>query len=143
MKRLPFLVLCVGLFVQAADLTDTMNTPSSRQLYNQSYRDTKDGNNAQTTDSVSANSYATVTGVQTLVKSSGGYLDNITLLSACNGTTTYIIADASAAAGVYATVISTIGVNTAFVNIPYHIRFNNGLAINVYSSTCPVMVSYR
>lgn len=144
MRKLLIGLSLVSSVAIAADLTDVMNTPSNRQVYNQSFRDTKDGNNAMTTDGVSANSYAFVTTASTfVVKTSGGYLDNVTLGSICNGTTTYIIADSSFGAVNYATVISTIGTNTQAINLPFHVRFLNGLAVNIVQSSCPVTVSYR
>lgn len=146
MKKLIGALVGLGLasFAFAADFTAGVNTPNN-QLYNASIRDIKDGTNAPTMDVVTGNSLAQTTGLQTVIKASGGYLESITLNGLCaNGTTTYIIADAAAAAGSYATVISTIPANaTAPITLPIRGRFSNGLTLNVTSSTCSVTVSYR
>ena len=132
-------VISVALF--AADLTAPVNTPSG-QLYNQLFRDNKDGNNSQTVDHVSANTYAAV-GVTTTIKTSGGYLDNIQLFQACQNT--YKIIDSTFVSGDnnYATVIATIPVSYTVMNMPMHIRFLNGLTWTNPISSCTATVSYR
>jgi len=140
--------LLLGSPIYAADLTAGVVSPNG-QVYNAAVRDVKDGTNAPTQDVVTANVYANAITTNTVVKASGGYLDNITLLALCSGgTTNYVVADTSVtlapgAAG-YQAIISTIPANTvAPINIPIHVRFNTGLLLSVFSSTCPVTVSYR
>lgn len=139
---LPFLL--VGL-ANAGDFTAPQNT-TNFQTYNQNYRSTGDGNNAQTNDSVTADSYAHVGGgASTVIKTTGGYLDNITFETLCNGTSAYVLADSSFTQTQYATVITTVPTvsGTVPTNIPLHVRFNNGLTIAVVNSTCTAVVSYR
>ena len=80
-----------------------------------------------------------------MIKSSGGYLDNVTFLNLCLGSTTFVLADSATSASAYATVIATVPVVSGAVpiNVPLHVRFTNGLAINVTHSTCTIAVSYR
>ncbi len=149
MKKIFCWVALLMLFSSWAHATDYTAgaTALNGNSYNKAYRDVKDGTNAETFDMVSANSIALTSGFLNTIKSSGGYLDNITFPTACfSSTITYIVADATATAGAYATVISSVQVFSspaAPFNIPYHGRFVNGLVVNVYSSTCPVTVSYR
>jgi len=144
-KWIALLVLLCGV-AQAADLTDATSTPASRQTYNQGYRAVGDGSNAPTEDSITPNLYTHIgTGAPTVIKASGGYLDNITFETLCSGSTTFILADSATSGSSYATVITTIPAvsGTVPVNIPFHVRFNTGLAINVTYSSCTAVVSYR
>lgn len=146
MKKLSFLlVLLFAASAFSADVTAPVNT-ANFQTFNQSYRSVGDGTNAQTGDSITADTYAHIgTGAPTLIKSSGGYLDNITFETLCNGTSAYVLADSATSGASYAVVITTIPqvTGTVPINIPFHLRFNNGLAINVTPSTCTAVVSYR
>jgi hypothetical protein len=140
MKKLLLLLILAGT-AQAADITAGVSTPHG-QSYNQSFRDIKDGNNAATRDVVSANSLSQTTAATNAIKTSGGYLDNITINAACSPGT-YVIGDAAAAAATYATVLSTLTVTSAGANIPFRGRFSNGLAINTTVSSCTVTASFR
>lgn len=134
----------IGLF--AADLVSSVNTENG-VLYNKVYRDGKDGNNYQTMDVITANTFGTTSSSVNSIKGTGGYLEAINLNAACtNGSTvSYVVADAAASAASYATVISTIIYTSAnpIGQIPFKLRFTNGLAINTIVSTCTVTAIYR
>lgn len=149
MKRLIYFfgALLLPFVLWAADLTDTTST-SNGQLYNRTYKNI--GSNTYTlptTDMVSANSYSKTTAATNSVKATAGYLESVILNAQCaNSTVTYVVADAAAAAATYAIVIATFNVTTA-PTIPgiytFRLNFANGLAINTFSSTCPVTAVYR
>lgn len=149
MKRflIGVLVLVVGVSCSsfASDLFSAVNTENG-VLYNKSYRDGKDGNNYPTSDVISANLYMILQTSQTSVKTSGGYLKGLLFTAACSDSTTnYVLADSATAGNSYATMISTIAKNSSTVPlyIPMDIRFNNGLAVNLFLSTCTVTAIYR